>query len=310
MTAEKLFGTDPPPSVVSYARCSTKPRARSTGTGTGTGTEIDCFSYQQQHSSNRTWITAKCPSPFDVREYSEFGSAYQPNVVPPTLLGLLRHLRHATIVVAFADRLCRNIDNLRKIIAPLMRKNHIQIVVSGNGQLFDLSSNYETGLLKMTGYFAMYHEESAIKSERAKALHRFRTQQKETNRATKSASATKKSVTTESQPNSTKTTQSIIISGTSLQTNVDEGEANGHPQPAKEQIVKFIQMVREGKDFRLQLARIIAPKHRDYWVRMPWTKSRTEKWDNERIASVLQLCDVPNIVAENDYWTPEHVNQL
>lgn len=173
MTPAKLFGEKSPPSVVSYARCSVKPK---------TVVDNDCFSYQQQHHSNRVWVTQNKPGLTEVvPEYSEFGSAYQVNEIPPTLLGLLRHLRNATIVIAFADRLCRNIDNLRKLIAPLMRKNKIHIVVSGNGNVFDLTTaNYETCLLKMTTYFAMYHEESAIKSERSKTLHQFRKLQQAT----------------------------------------------------------------------------------------------------------------------------------
>lgn len=168
------------PKWVSYARQSketnketneTNKETKETNKETNETIDADNLSYSQQHRANQVWMVENEPGVALV-ELSEHGSAYQSGVVTPTLHGLLRVLRDATIVIAYADRLCRNVDNLRKIIAPLMYKNHIRIVVSSTNQMFEMTKEgYELDLLKMTSHYVICHEESAIKSRRAKAFH-------------------------------------------------------------------------------------------------------------------------------------------
>ena len=283
-TAAELFGDARTPTIVSYARVSTKPSTAMVAADlfdadvVSDDPNIACLSYQQQHESNRRWFVQNYEQSHggnNMVKFQEFGSAYQSGIVPPTLLGLLRHLRNATLIVAFADRFCRNIDNLRKVIAPLMRKNKIRIVVSGSNQMFELVAvGYETNLLKMTNTFVMYHEESAIKSERSKALHLFRVESGEYER---------------------------------------RRAAKQMDHATDQQIIDFVKAAHSGTlvavDVRNLLQKIAAPDCRKFASAVAFKNNNSVS--TTRIAMMLSLCNIINPAMPNQPdWTADQVELL
>lgn len=293
-TAAELFGDRAAPKWVSYARCSVKPASLSAAPvadpTVGPRTDI-CASYTHQHELNRGWIQrqqegAAAAAAVTLEDlvahcsFSEFGSAYQPNVVPPTLLGLLRNLRDATITVAFPDRFCRNIDNLRKIIAPLMRKNRIRLAISSSDHTFDLTTpGYETTLLRMTSLFVTYHEESAVRSERAKEQHQFNlsTGVYEKRRAAKAAA------------------KAAL-------------ESQAHPARVAEFVRAATAGTLLGADLTAMLVAIASIECKKCAAHIPFRDNRPQP--AERIASILAVCGVAPGACGSEEWTAAAVARL
>jgi DNA invertase Pin-like site-specific DNA recombinase len=108
---------------------------------------------------------------------SEYSSAY--SKIPPRLKYVLDIIPDkSTLIVAYHDRLSRNIDTFRGTIAPLfLSKNMRVIIASENGESgSDVTfhhSSYEVDTLIMTQKLISGHLESALKGQRGRRTNKY-----------------------------------------------------------------------------------------------------------------------------------------